>query len=159
MAAAKVTQREPNTLSGTVDRGGPVKLSSFGVPGLPCLAPPHIAPGNRLRIASLLDLAATKANIVQLRAEARDYRDMDAILRDGRIDLPTASAAAQVLYGVPFNPQITLKALSYFEGGNLPRLAKAAKDRLAQAAREVDLDRLPVIARPVPHSRSNRPSQ
>lgn len=32
MAAAKITQREPNTLSGIVDRGGPVKLSFFGVP-------------------------------------------------------------------------------------------------------------------------------
>lgn len=159
MRAARITQREPNSLSGIVDRGGPVKLSFFGVPGLPRLAPPHIAPDNGLPVASLLDLAGTKANIVQLRAEAKDYRDIDAILRDGRIDLPTALAAAQAIYGMPFSPQITLKALSYFEGGNLPKLAKATKDRLAQAARKIDLDRLPVIARPAPHSRSNGPSQ
>jgi hypothetical protein len=83
---------------------------------------------------------------VQQRAEAKDYTDIDAILRDGRIDLPTALAAAQAIYGAPFNPQITLKALSFFDDGNLRGLPKATRDRLAQAAREVDLDRLPAIA-------------
>lgn len=45
------------------------------------------------------------------------------------------------------NPQITLKALSYFDDGNLSRLAEATKHCLAKAAREVDLDRLPAIGR------------
>ena len=93
----------------------------------------------------MLDLAGTKANVVQLCAEAKDYRDIDAMLRDGRIDLPTALAAAQAIYGAIFNPQITLKALSHFADGNLARLAKVTKDRLAQAARDVDLDRLPTL--------------
>jgi hypothetical protein len=159
MAAATITQREPNTLSGIVDRGGPVRLSFFGVPGLPRLAPSHIAADNGLQVASLLDLAGTKANVVQLRAEAKDYRDLDVILRDGLIDLPTALAAAKAIYGTPFNPQITLKALSHFADGNLPRLAKATKDRLAKAAREVDLDRLPTIARPAARGSTNGPSQ
>ncbi|MBV9784869.1 MAG: nucleotidyl transferase AbiEii/AbiGii toxin family protein [Acidisphaera sp.] len=156
LAAATITRRQTNTLSGVVDRGGPVRLSFFGVPGLPRLAPPHIASDNGLRIASLLDLAGTKANVVQLRAEAKDYRDMDAILRDGRIDLLTALAAAKAIYGAPFNPQITLKALSHFADGNLPRLAKATKDRLARAAGEVDLDRLPPIVRSVRRGRPAR---
>jgi hypothetical protein len=85
---------------------------------------------------------------VQLRAEAKDYKDIDAILRDGRIDLPTALASAQALYGRQFDPQIALKALSFFDEGNLRRLSKATKDHLAEAVREVDLDRLSVIARP-----------
>lgn len=152
LAAATITQREPNTLSAIVDRGGPVRLSFFGVPALPRLAPPHMA-DNRLQIASLLDLAGTKANVVQLRAEAKDYRDIDAILCDGRIDLPTALASAQALYGPQFNPQIALKALSFFDEGDLRRLSKATKDRLAQAVREVDLDRLPAIAHPASRRR------
>ncbi len=150
MAAATITQREPNTLSGTVNRGGSVKVSFFGVPGIPRLAPPHIAPDNGLQVASLLDLAGTKAAVVQDRAEARDYVDIDAILRDGRIELPTALASAKAIYGQQFNPQITLKALSYFGEPNLRRLPKSVKDRLMKAAREVDLDRLPSIARPAP---------
>jgi len=54
------------------------------------------------------------------------------------------------MYGATFNPQITLKALSHFADGNLPRLAKATKDRLARAARDVDLDRLPTLVPRVP---------
>ena len=151
MQVATITQQAPNTLSGTVDRGGPVKVSFFGVPAIPHLAPPRIAPGNGLQVASLLDLAGTKAAVVQQRAEARDYTDLDAILSTGEIDLPTALAAARAIYGPHFNPQITLKALSYFEEGNVRRLSKAIKDRLAKAAREVDLDRLPPIDRPAQH--------
>jgi hypothetical protein len=147
MTAATITQREPNTLSGIVDRDGPVKLSFFGLPGLPHLAPPHIAPGNGLHVASLLDLAGTKAAVVQARAEAKDYIDIAAMIQGGRIDLPTALASARAIYGEQFNPQITLKALSYFDDGNLSRLPKATKDFLAKAVREVDLDRLPTIGR------------
>jgi Nucleotidyl transferase AbiEii toxin, Type IV TA system len=146
LVGAIVTQREPNTFSCTVDRGGVVKLSFFGLPGLPRLSPPLIAPDNGLRVASLFDLAGTKASVVQMRAEAKDYIDIDALLSDGRIDLPTALAAGRAIYGAQFNPQSTLKALSYFDDGNLRRLPQAVKDRLARAAREVDLDRLPEIA-------------
>ena len=143
---AIITQREPNTFSCTVDRGGVIKLSFFEVPGIPHLSPPLIAPDNGLQVASLLDLAGTKASVVQLRAEAKDYIDIDALLTDGRIDLPTALAAGRAIYGTQFNPQSTLKALSFFDDGNLHRLPQPLKDRLAKAAREVDLDLLPVIA-------------
>lgn len=146
LAGATVTQREPNAFSCTVDRGGVIKLSFFGVPALPRLLPPLIAPDIGLRVAALLDLAGTKVSVVQMRAEAKDYIDIDALLTDGRIDLPTALAAGQALYGTAFNPQNALKALSYFDDGNVRRLPKSFKDRLAKAAREVDLDRLPVIA-------------
>jgi hypothetical protein len=145
LAGAIVTQREPNTFSCTVDRGGVIKLSFFGVPGIPRLSPPLIAPDNALQIASLLDLAGAKVSVVQMRAEARDYIDIDALLTDGRIDLPMALAAGRAIYGASFNPQSTLKALSYFDDGNLRRLPQPVKDRLVKAVRAVDLDQLPVI--------------
>ena len=143
MARARITQREPNTLSGIVERGGPVRLSFFAVPRLPRLAPPHIAPDNGLQVAALLDLAGTTANVVQLRAEAKDYRDIDAILRDGRIDLPMALAAAQAMYGATFNPQITLKALSHFADSNLPRLARALRRYVSDDDFREALDKAP----------------
>ena len=46
------------------------------------------------------------------------------------------------------NPLITLKALSYFGEGTLRRLPRPVKDRLAAAARKVDLDQIPTIPRP-----------
>lgn len=148
LAAATVTQREPNTLSCLLDRGGPVKLSFFGLPRIPRLLPPLIAPDNGLQVASLLDLAGAKASVVQMRAEAKDYLDIDAVLTDGRIDLPTALAGARAIYGESFNPLATLKALAYFEDGNVRHLPQAVKDRLVKAASAVDLDRLPTVTAP-----------
>ncbi len=148
LASATVTKREPNVFHCRVERGGVVRLSFLGLPWLSCLSPPLIAPDNGLQVASLIDLAAAKASVVQKRAEVKDYIDIDALLTDGRADLPTILAAALAIYGNFFNPQSTLKALSYFGDGNLRRLPRPIKDRLAKAAREIDLDRLPAIAIP-----------
>ena len=57
----------------------------------------------------------------------------------------TAFGAARTIYGPQFNPQITLKALSFFGGGDLGKLPQDMKERLASAARAVDLDNLPEI--------------
>ena len=67
------------------------------------------------------------------------------LVTKGGISLPSALAAAQALYGASFNPQITLKALSYFEDGDLRTLPEESKLRLATAARSVDLDRVPTL--------------
>ena len=149
LTGARIIQREPNTLSVIVDRGGPVKVSFFGVPKLPRLEEPCVVQDNGVKVASLLDLAGTKASVVQVRAEAKDYLDMDALLTTGGIGLPKALAAAQALYGPSFNPEITLKALSYFGDGDLRTLADEVKHRLATAAREVDLEHLPALSRSV----------
>ena len=143
MASAQITQRTPDTLTGIVDRNGAVKVSFFGVPAIQRLVRPHQVRGNGLRVASMLDLAGTKASVVQIRAEARDYIDVDAMIASGKIDLASALVAGIAIYGSQFNPEITLKALSYFDDGDLRRLPEPVKSRLATAAREVDLDRLP----------------
>jgi hypothetical protein len=103
------------------------------------LRPPLVAPENGLRVALLLDLAGTMASVVQMRAEAIDYIDIDAMLTDGRIDLPTALASARALYGAQYNPQITLKALCYFDDGNVGTLPDETKDRLSRAASAVSI--------------------
>jgi hypothetical protein len=139
---AKVIQREKNTLSVIVERGEPIKVSFFGVPKL---MPPHIIRENNLKIASLLDLAGTKLSVIQMRAEAKDYFDVDAMIRLGEISLPTALAAAQALYGPNFNPELSLKALSFFDDGNLRELPDDLKERLVVVSRNVDLDDLPDI--------------
>jgi Nucleotidyl transferase AbiEii toxin, Type IV TA system len=148
LKGANIIQREKNTLSAIVDRGGPVKVSFFGLPNLPRLSPPLVAKDNGLGIASLLDLAGTKASVVQMRAEAKDYIDIDALITKGKVDLPLALSAAQKLYGPTFNPQITLKALSFFDDGDLRQLPDAMKSRLVTVARDVDLDRLPSLDNP-----------
>jgi hypothetical protein len=145
LKGANIIQREKNTLSAIVDRGGPVKVSFFGVPNLPRLSAAIVVADNGLGVASLLDLAGTKASVIQMRAEAKDYIDIDVLITAGKVDLALALSAAQQLYGSTFNPQITLKALSFFGDGDLCQLPEDMKLRLATAAREVDLDHLPSI--------------
>ncbi len=147
---AKILQREPNTLTCAVSRRGPLKLSFFVVQGaLKPIKPPHVCAGNDLQIAALIDLAAMKAKVVQDRPEAKDYIDIDAMIASGGISLAKALSAAALVYGSSYAPIATLKALSFFDDGNLATLPKDARARLVAAVRAVDLGRLPKIARSV----------
>ncbi|MBF0374185.1 MAG: hypothetical protein HQL39_12300 [Alphaproteobacteria bacterium] len=56
-----------------------------------------------------------------------------------------ALAAGRAIYGNAFNPEVTLKALAYFDDGNLASVPDEVKRRLADAVLAVDLDRLPSI--------------
>jgi Nucleotidyl transferase AbiEii toxin, Type IV TA system len=144
---ARVSQKSANTLTCVVERNGPVMVSFFGTPSVSLIEPPHVANDNHVRIASLVDLAGMKAAVVQKRAEAKDYIDLDAIIENTEIDLPTALSAARLLYGAKFNPELTLKSLSYFGDGSLPTLPSKIRDRLAKAVAAVDLTHLPPVVR------------
>ena len=85
------------------------------------------------RFNPFLDLAATKLKVVQERAESRDYVDLFHLMKSG-VDLAPALGAAQAIYGELFNPAISLKALSYFGDGDLPRLPSETRQFLALAA-------------------------
>jgi hypothetical protein len=147
LKGGKTVQKSANTLTCVVDRGGPVQVSFFGTPAVRLLESPRIAADNQLAVASLVDLAGMKAAVVQKRAEAKDYFDVDAIIRSGAVDLPMALAAARTIYGAAFNPELTLKALCFFGDGTLPTLPPEVRDRLATAVKAVDLRQLPTITR------------
>jgi nucleotidyltransferase AbiEii toxin of type IV toxin-antitoxin system len=142
LVGAERVQVGPHTLTCRVERGGPVLVSFFGNLGLGQAAPREHAEGSKVQVASLLDIAGTKAAVVQRRAEARDYLGIDALIRHG-IDLPQVLAAGAVVYGRSFNPLITLKALSYFD--DVPTLPAEVQERLRVAVEAVDPMRLPVL--------------
>jgi hypothetical protein len=144
---AERVQMAPDTLTCRVDRGGSVLVSFFGGLGLGHAAERDEVKGMALHVASLLDLAGTKMAVVQKRAEAKDYLDIDALLRHG-VDLPTALAAGGVVYGRRFNPLITLKALSFFD--DLPMLSGEVRARLSAAVESVDVTNLPALTAYVP---------
>ncbi|MER2519671.1 MAG: nucleotidyl transferase AbiEii/AbiGii toxin family protein [Bdellovibrionales bacterium] len=143
LRGAEVVQVAPNTLTCRVQRDGPVLVSFFGGLRLRQVAAHDIAQDTGLRVASLLDLAGTKVDIVQKRAEAKDYLDLDALLRNG-IDLSMALAAAKIVYGAVFNPLVTLKALAYF--GDVPEVSSDVQERLRRAVGSVDVNALPALA-------------
>jgi hypothetical protein len=145
---ARVDHRSENTLTVLVDRRGPVKLSFFGDVQMKSVHAPDCTPGNDLQIASLLDLSATKLKTIQQRAEAKDYVDLAAAL-DAGVSLAQALGAASSIYGKTFNPMTTLKALTYFQDGNLPTLPSRIQKFLSKSVEQVDLEGLPILpARP-----------
>jgi hypothetical protein len=145
LRGAEVVQQAPNTLGCRVDRGGPVLVSFFGGLGLGRVGVPDRAGRNGVLIASMLDLAATKVQVVQTRAAARDYLDLDALLRSTEVSLRQAIGAAAAVFGTQFNPLPSLKALSSFSEGDLEQVPGAVRRRLARAVRDVDPDHLPVF--------------
>ncbi|MGH7061531.1 MAG: nucleotidyl transferase AbiEii/AbiGii toxin family protein [Stellaceae bacterium] len=142
LAGSERVQVVTHTLSCRLDRGGPVLVSFFGNLGLGEVAPREVAEGSKVCVASLLDLAGTKALTVQQRAQARDYIDIDALIRHG-IGLPEILAAGGAVFGASFNPLITLKALSYFD--DVPALSHKVRQRLRASVGSVDPGRLPVL--------------
>jgi hypothetical protein len=144
LAGSARLQSSPNTLVSQLDRNGPVKVSFFGGLKLRRVQDPEMVEVPMLMIASLLDLAATKVKVVQDRAERKDYIDLCRLLEEG-IDLGSALGAALAVYGKTFNPLLSLKALSYFEDGDLSSLSNAVRLRLTEAIGKVDLDRIPEI--------------
>jgi hypothetical protein len=142
LMGAEVLQKAADTLTCLVERQGEIRVSFFGVPGLGRVREPVVSPDNELPIASLIDLAGMKAAVVQKRAEAKDYLDLDAMLSHG-IPLRAALAAAHHIYGHLFNPQITLKALTYFADGDLASMPVEVRQRLIGAVKSVRFDRSP----------------
>jgi len=148
LQAAEITQSQENTLTAIVDREGPVKVSFFGYLDFNRVQDPDLVNENGIYVASLIDVLASKLKTIQQRAQARDYIDIAAVLSTG-IDLAEALAAAEAIYGQKFNGALSLKALSYFEDGDLSTLQADVRQRLRVAATSVDLRRLPrVMAKP-----------
>lgn len=142
LAKSQRLQSAPNTLTCLIDREGPVKVSFFGDLKLDRVGKPEQVEGSDIWVASLLDLAATKVKVLQDRAEAKDYADVAAMLEHG-VDLAMALGAARAIYGEQFNPLLSLKALSFFQDGDLPTLDKSVKDRLVTAARNTEISGIP----------------
>jgi hypothetical protein len=140
----KVTLVRENTLTVLLDRSGPVSVSFFGGLGLKRVSSPDTANDNAVQVASLLDVAGCKMAVVQSRAEGKDYRDIAALLENG-ITLQQALAAAKAIYGDQFEPRTTLRALSYFADGDLPKLPASMQNALRSAAAGVKLDQLPML--------------
>ncbi len=144
LSGGRTIQSAHNTLTCVVDMDGDVTLSYFGDLGISSVRDPDEAEGPGILVASLPDLAATKAAVVQSRSSARDYIDLDALLRSGFL-LEDALGAASAVFGPEFNPLLTLKALSFYGEGDLDDVPGEVRDNLVKAAAAVDLQSLPVF--------------
>ena len=135
-------QRDKNTLTVRIDRQGSVQVSYIGLPNLSPVQPPLQLENPKLKLADLLDLAATKMAVVQQRAAAKDYLDVHAMLTQTDISLTKGLAAAGLVYGNQFNAILTLKALAYFAEPELAGLPEDVKTTLTRAASHIDLNQV-----------------
>jgi hypothetical protein len=143
---ATVIQDEVNSLTLLVAEpdaaGSIVKISFFGLINLGQYERPRITDDSVLRVASLNDLLATKLKVILQRAEAKDYIDIAALVRSG-LSLAKGLAIAQEMFRPSFQPSESLKALTYFNDGDLGTIQAADRATLISAAAEVR--KLPAI--------------
>lgn len=120
-----------------------VKVSFFGTITFGHVREPNFTEDGVLLVASLEDLMATKLKVVLQRAEAKDYRDVAAMIIAG-ISLSHGLASARQLFGPNFQPSESLKALVYFNDGDLKTLTNVEKNTLIEAVAAVrDLPDVP----------------
>lgn len=149
MRSATTLQEAPETLTLLVPSAGAageVKLSFFAMPGFGRIGQPERTDDGVLQVASPPDLLATKLKVILQRAEAKDYRDIAALLRAGS-DLATGLGAARTLFGRNFPPGEALKALAWFADGDLHTLTVEDQTLLTNASINVgDIPRVPLAA-------------
>lgn len=138
LARAQVIQEQPAALSVLVSEegGAPVKLSFFGPVRFGRVGVPDLSDDGVMQVASLDDLMATKLKVILQRAEVKDYRDIAAMLR-ADVALDKGLAAAEVMFRPALQPSESLKALTYFDGGDLDALSVKDKSLLISAVNAV----------------------
>ncbi len=132
LSDSEILQQAPNTLTVSVNRVEPVKISFFGGIGIGRVGSPELTTDGVLRVASLLDLLGTKLKVLLERIEQKDYLDIEAILRSG-VRLDDGLGAAARLYGSQFPPMDCAKTLAYFDEGDVRTLPECTKKYLVNS--------------------------
>lgn len=137
---SKVLQQSENTLTCSIEKEKSVLVSFFGGLSINQINSPSMVESNKLKIASLQDLAGTKVAVIQKRAEKKDYLDLYALLTLGKLSIEELLSCGMTVYGKAFNPYITLKAMCYFEETELRSLSDEAKQLFLKAVKNINMD-------------------
>lgn len=128
----QVVQDEKNSLT-VLTKPDDVKLSFFGGLGIGRVGAPTRTEDGMVAVASTLDLLATKLKVIMQRAEAKDYLDIAQLLRDGA-SLIQGLGAAQTMFGPAFAAAESLRALTFFDDGDLATIDDAVRQVLRREA-------------------------
>ena len=113
-----------------------VQVAFFGTLEFGRVGEPEFTEDRVMQVATLDDLMASKLKVVLPRTEAKDYRDVARMLGAG-VSLSRGLASARLMYGPNFQPSESLKALVYFNDGDLNTLTTEERKTLVDAARNV----------------------
>jgi hypothetical protein len=137
LVGGRISQSDENTLTIWVRAsadGDEVKMSFFGGISFPVIECPDIARSNGIAVASLRDLAGTKAAVIRQRIELKDYLDIEALLDSG-MTLSEIVAAAVSIFPGQIDFVGTVRALTYFEDGAAKTFPLSLRKRLVVAAK------------------------
>jgi len=142
--AFHVVQDEENSFT-VVTEPGNVRLSFFGALGMGRVGVPTLTEDGVALVASSLDLLGTKLKVIMQRAESKDYSDIAQLLGGGP-SLIQGLGAARSLYGSAFAAAECLRALTFFDDGDLARVSAETRNVLrTEAAKAFKVFPIPSI--------------
>lgn len=113
-----------------------VQVSFFGEITFGRVGEPDFTEDGVLQVASFDDLMATKLKVILQRAEKKDYQDIAAMISAG-VSLARGLSSARQMFGANFQPSESIKALTYFNDGDLKNLIKGDREILTHAVQLV----------------------
>ena len=143
LGRSTVNRSSPNNLEFTA---GGVNLSFFGGMRIRAVAEPSVVEVNGLVVASLFDLAGTKAKAILDRSEWKDYVDIATLLRSG-LSLPNIVGYATTIFSPVFEfpAAVFLKSLAYFEEGTAADVPDDMKRDLRAAVAQTTWGQIPFV--------------
>jgi hypothetical protein len=140
----EVVDMDENSLV-VIEPGG-VQLGFYAGLKLQAVAEPSLASGNGLVVASVFDLAATKAKAILDRSEWKDYVDIATLIEHGH-DLVDVIGYATTVFDrqFAFPAAHFLRSLVWFRDGTAPDVPVNAKAILETAVRDIDLADIPIV--------------
>jgi hypothetical protein len=142
LRGAKPVSVSANSLDVEVMRGEVIKIQFLGGLSYRRVRDPLETDDKVARVASPLDLLATKLRTIWIRSQTRDYLDIDELLRQG-VSLKNGLGAAYTVFNGEFRSPISMRALAYFNDGDLASLPQLVKERLMKAVDSVIGEALP----------------
>lgn len=148
-----INEAAPNNL--VITTPSEVNISFLGGMGLQPVAEPSLVEKNGIVIASLFDLAGTKAKAILDRSEWRDYVDVATLLRHG-LTLPEIIGYATTIFAPTFDfpAAVFLRSLAWFGDGTAPDVPPDMKRELERAAAAALHEEIPRV---MPYSTSILP--
>ncbi len=140
----EVMEMRDNDLA-VIEPGG-VQLAFYGGLDLQAVAEPSLVAENGLVVASVYDLAGTKAKAILDRSEWKDYVDIAMLLRAGH-RLADVIGYATTIFDrrLDFPTQVFLRSLVWFGDGTAGDVSADIRSELEIAVRDLALADIPLV--------------
>lgn len=142
---SKILQQTDNTLTCSIKKEANILISFFGNLKINQINSPSTVEANKLKVASLQDLAGTKAAVLQKRAEKKDYLDIYALITIGKLSIEEILSCGVAVYGNAFNPYITLKAMCYFAEPELQTLPEEVRQLFLKLVKNTNINDMQLL--------------